>query len=370
MKLFACPGCAEVVFFENTKCVHCGSEIAYDPDADEFRLLASASVTGKAASLPGAAIRACRNRVDHDACNWAVPAAEENPYCLACRLNEIIPDLTNPAARAAWIRLEGAKRRLLYTLRRLDLPVIARSPQSPDGVAFAFKQDGVTEEKVITGHADGLITINIAEADDASRETIRGTLGEPYRTVLGHFRHEIGHYYWDRLIKEGDRLAAFREVFGDEQLDYEQALQRYYEAGAPADWSSRHISAYASAHPWEDWAETWAHYLHMVDGVETTRAFGLTLRPDGPGRKPLPALTVRRASDESFDALLTTWMPVTVALNSFTRGMGLSDVYPFVLSEPAIAKLRFVHHVVRDNAESDRAPSEAEPTAAAIGASS
>src|SRR6202011_5238904 len=41
-----------------------------------------------------------------------------------------------------------------------------------------------------------------------------------------------------------------------------------------------HVTPYASAHPWEDFAETWAHYFHMVDTLETATAFGLRLRPE------------------------------------------------------------------------------------------
>ena len=348
MKLFACPVCAEVVYFENTQCVQCRSALVFDLHAGEFHVLPSAADTAPAAAQPGA--RACRNRVDYEACNWTVPAGDDE-FCLACRLNQIIPDLSNPAARLAWMRLEAAKRRLIYTLHLLGLPVIPSSPQSSHGLAFAFKQDGISGEKVLTGHADGLITINIAEADDASRENVRFALGEPYRTILGHFRHETGHYYWDRLIKDDvGRLESFRAVFGDEQADYLQALQRHYAQGARADWRVEHVTAYASAHPWEDWAETWAHYLHMVDGVETVRAYGLTVKPDVATRKAATALAVRRIPDDSFDAMLTTWMPATLALNSFNRGMGLADIYPFTLSERAIAKLRFVDEVVCSSA--------------------
>jgi hypothetical protein len=364
MKLFACPVCSEVVFFENFLCVHCGAEISFDPDETAFCVVPSAQSVQPGSAPAGP--RACKHRLDYNACNWAVAATDENSFCIACRLNEIIPDLTQPSARAAWIRLEVAKRRLIYTLQQLELPLIARGPDTPRGLAFAFKQDEPDGRKVITGHADGLITINLAEADDAARETTRAKLGEHYRTVLGHFRHEVGHHYWNRLIKGSSHLEGFRELFGDERVDYAQALQRYYDTGAPADWPVRFISAYASAHPWEDWAETWAHYLHMVDGVETARAYGLALRPDAPGHKSPPALTVRRASDDTFDAMITTWMPVTVALNSFTRGMGLSDLYPFALSDPAIAKLRFVHQAVNEFDRAEQTEASSPGTQAAL----
>lgn len=344
MQLFTCPTCGVVVFFENRHCVHCGSDIAYDPETGVFlRLDADPN-----ASSAGA-IRPCGNRVPYDVCNWAIPSSDECELCPACRLNTIIPDLAEPAGQEAWRRLETGKRRLLHTLRSLGLSWEPRGPDSPDGLAFAFLRDGTAGQKVTTGHADGLITINIAEANDASRETFRAELGEPYRTVLGHFRHESGHYYWDRLIRDGNRITAFRQLFGDEQPAYSDALQRYYREGAAADWATRHLSAYASSHPWEDWAETWAHYLHMVDGVETASVHGLTLNPPGPGGKPPPPVPpVSRADVCTFDDMVTTWMSVTVTLNSFNRGMGFSDVYPFAFSEPVIAKLRFIHQVIID----------------------
>jgi hypothetical protein len=43
-------------------------------------------------------------------------------------------------------------------------------------------------------------------------------------------------------------------------------------------------------------------------------------------------------------------VPLTVALNSLNRSMGHADVYPFVLSEKAIEKLRLVHDVIENAA--------------------
>jgi hypothetical protein len=257
-----------------------------------------------------------------------------------------VPNLNDASALAAWQRLEIAKRRLLYTLFGLGLPTQSKAEDSERGLAFAFKQDE-PDQKVLTGHADGLITINIAEADDPVRERTRIQMGEAYRTLLGHFRHEVGHYYWDRLVKNTDWYPKFRELFGDESQDYAGACERHYASGPPVDWQSNYVSAYATMHAWEDFAETWAHYLHMVDTLQTARAYGLALRakPVGGTKRPL-TMTATRLDFDDFDDLLSAWVPLTVAMNSLNRSMGLPDPYPFVLSLPAIEKLRFVHDVV------------------------
>jgi hypothetical protein len=244
----------------------------------------------------------------------------------------------------AWGRLETAKRRLLYTLLGLGLPVEPRDA-SGRGLAFVFARDS-EEERVFTGHADGVVTINAAEADDPTREAVRRDMGEAYRTLLGHCRHEIGHYYWDRLVRDGPWLERVRARFGDERADYARARERHYASGPPADWPSSHVSAYASMHPWEDWAETFAHYLHMVDTLETARSYGLALRPAPVDGAALPGVSARRLDFDDFDDLVTAWVPLTLALNSLNRGMGLPDLYPFVLSPDAVRKLQLVHDVI------------------------
>jgi hypothetical protein len=202
---------------------------------------------------------------------------------------------------------------------------------------------------VLTGHDNGLITVNIAEADDVLREQQRTQQREPYRTLLGHFRHEIGHYYWDRLIQNSASLEAFREKFGDERADYQAALNRHYEQGPPEHWEREFISAYATTHPWEDWAESWAHSLHMIDALETARATGVMLRPRHAEEPKLatPADPLQPGAD--FDRMVDEWMALTYILNNLNRGLGLADSYPFVLSAPVIEKLRFVHDTMRSN---------------------
>jgi hypothetical protein len=249
----------------------------------------------------------------------------------------------------AWFRLEVAKRRLLYTLLGLGLPIEPRADVGGSGLAFEFLENSSAgdAQRILTGHDNGLITINIAEADDVHREKERARQKEPYRTLLGHFRHEIGHYFWDRLILGGPKLNAFRELFGDERADYHQALKRHYSDGPPARWEHDFISAYATTHPWEDWAESWAHYLHMVDALETAGAAGLALRPnrsDEPRMQPPPDPLNPHHRD--FDAMIESWLSLTYVLNNLSRGLGLPDSYPFILSAGAILKLRFIHSTI------------------------
>jgi hypothetical protein len=266
-------------------------------------------------------------------------------------LTRVYPDLSRPGAREAWARLETAKRRLLYSLILLELPLANKAEDPERGLAFEFLADPDPNTPdaapVLTGHDDGLIVINIAEADDAEREKRRHLMHEGYRTILGHFRHEVGHYYWDRLIRDTDEIVEFRKIFGDERQDYGEALQRHYKEGAPKNWTESFVSSYASTHPWEDWAETWAHYLHILDTLETAVACGLTLRPkrsDEPTLKPDIPVVGRRPT--SFDAIIDRWFPLTYVLNNLNRGMGMADAYPFILPTPALEKLRFVHEVI------------------------
>lgn len=356
MKIFSCSACKHVAFFENSQCTRCGHALAYLPDRGVLTAL-EADTSGEPApdgdtryvaldpAAKGSRYRLCRNYSTYAVCNWAIPEHDPNVFCPACRLNEIIPDLSEPTAVDAWRNLEIAKRRLVYTLLSLGLPLESKLDEPNTGLAFAFKQDGPNGERVLTGHCDGLVTINVAEADSSERESIRTKLGERYRTLLGHFRHESGHYYWDRLIKDTGLLEDFRKEFGDEQQNYDEALKRHYEE-PHYDWYRNFVSAYATMHPWEDWAETWAHYLHMIDTLETAQAYGLALRPQAIGGAVTESVTTRRMHFDSFEDLIAAWVPLTVALNSLNRSMGLPDLYPFVLADPVISKLGFVHRVI------------------------
>ena len=300
----------------------------------------------------GRTYRLCQNYSLENVCNWAVSIDDPNPYCRSCRLNRVIPNLSRVGRREAWARLEAAQRRLIHSLLCLGLPVSGKAEDPELGLAFDFLADPDPCTRgavcVATGHLYGVITINLAEADDAERERRRHQMQEPYRTLLGHFRHEIGHYYWDRLIQGTERIEGFRRIFGDERQDYSQALDRQRQQGARADWAQSFVTAYASAHPWEDWAETWAHYLHMTDTMETAVRCGLSLQPgrsNEPEWKPETADVGQRLL--SFDEMIERWFPLTYVLNNLNRCMGLQDAYPFVLPTPVLSKLRFVHGVVR-----------------------
>jgi hypothetical protein len=283
-----------------------------------------------------------------------VPADDPSRFCISCRLNEMIPDLQVPGNRERWHRLEKAKRRVIYTILQLGLPMTSVPDTNLPGLRFNFLGDIPGRPPVTTGHENGLIIVNIAEADDDERERRRMSLHEPYRTLLGHLRHEVAHYYWDRLIAKSNWLEPWRSHFGDEQRDYGPALKEYYQQGPPADWQSHYVSAYASSHPWEDWAETWAHYFHIIDTLETAASFGMALKPRHPAAQSMSTdLKMVRVFDSSFDTLLERWFPLTYALNSLNRGMGLPDLYPFALSTPAIEKLRFVHQVAQEKRPAD-----------------
>jgi hypothetical protein len=350
MKLFTCDHCQQTLYFENHRCVSCGDALGYCPDTARLATLRApdAGAAGEfditLADQTTRRYRLCRNSTEYDACNWLVAADSEATYCRSCELSEVIPDLTDPANNAAWRRIEAAKRRLLYTLFSLRLPVVSRTEQPDSGLAFRFLK-GTDESPVMTGHDGGIITLNVDEADFAFRENMREKMGEGYRTVLGHLRHEIGHYYWDQLIANSPLLEKFRERFGDERESYEAALERHYASGPPANWNETFISAYASMHPWEDWAETWAHYLHIVDTLETAKSHGLTLKL--PTAEKPDRIATDRLAFFDFESLSAGWSAVTLALNSLNRSMGMKDAYPFVLTAPVLEKLRFVHDLVQ-----------------------
>ena len=203
-----------------------------------------------------------------------------------------------------------------------------------------LEDDFQETQRIMTGHSAGLITLNLAEADDAEREKRRLNLKEVYRTVLGHFRHESGHYYWQHLVAGTDKLASYRDLFGDERENYDKAMSIYYQSGAIQNWRDKHVTAYASAHSWEDWAETWAHYLNIVDSLETATDHGVMISNSQTEQSFSP---IDSYWATSFDDLLENWLPLTYALNSINRSSGQKDLYPFVLSRPVIEKLHFVH---------------------------
>jgi hypothetical protein len=334
MKLFACPSCGLVVFFGNVSCERCGVLLGYDPDANRMR----ARKAGEAATW-----EYCGNRA-HDVCNWIVPAGSApDALCRACRHNVTIPDRSDPDNVPRWRRLEEAKHRLLYTVLRLGLPLFDRSERA-DGLGFQFPR--TDDGSVRTGHADGLVTIALLEADDAEREKRRTSLGEPYRTLLGHFRHEVGHWYWNLLVRDTPARADFTALFGDADLDYAAALERHYDRGPPADWPEHFISSYASAHPWEDFAETWAHYFHIVDTLESARAFGISVRPRVAAGAELATTISFDPHKAKVGLIIDAWTGLSIAVNEINRSMGMPDLYPFVLAPAVAVKLTFIHDCI------------------------
>jgi hypothetical protein len=342
MKNFRCQSCGQTILFENTKCESCGRLLGFLPEPQEMTAVEPAGDGWKPLLAPDEPRRFCANWEMHG-CNWLTPHGDMDKYCLACRHNRTIPDLSAPDRHALWQRLEQAKRRLFYSLIRLRLPIDNATDCSHEPLLFDFLA-GAGAGAVSTGHANGVITLSLEEADDAVREKNRNALAEPYRTLLGHFRHEIGHYYWDLLVRDEGRIASFRERFGDETADYGEALQRYYSAGAPASWQDSFISAYATCHPWEDFAETFAHYLHIVDTLETARAMGVSLRrTDGSKTK----VDFDPYLETDADPLVETWLDVAFAVNNLNRSMGQPDLYPFVLSARVAQKLAYVVEIVQ-----------------------
>jgi hypothetical protein len=367
MKTFHCA-CGQLIFFQNVSCIACQRELGFFPESLTLEAIeprASAFSRCISQTDPAPRYKKCQNYAELSVCNWMIPLDEaDEAFCQSCRLNQVIPDLTSRENHTLWGLTELAKRRLIYSLFSLKLPVLNKDRDPDKGLAFRFLSDIVNPDgsvsKILTGHDHGTITLNIAEADDAVREKARLAMQEPYRTLLGHFRHEIGHYYWHRLVPNTQFLDRYRALFGDERADYGAALESHYANGAPADWQANHVSAYATAHPWEDWAETWAHFMHIHDTLEVASDFGLkgkSLRRDS--RRPEPGSGARPKRDK-FDQMIERWLELVVALNSINRSMGHQDLYPFVLSPAVIDKLRFVSHVISQN----NLPRAEEPAAA------
>lgn len=332
MKNFSCC-CGQTLFFENTRCLNCGKAVGFNPNDLSMYAVGEDSRVQIGAQY----YRLCKNAADYDVCNWLV-ADSGAAYCISCELNHTIPNLLAENRRRWWKSLEHAKRRLIYSLLSIGLPVVGKHIDKR-GLAFEFIEDKRTnpkvfEEHVNTGHDNGLITLNIAEADHVSREITRRYTGELYRTLLGNFRHESGHYYFAYLVSEGGFKEQFRDLFGDERADYSTALNHYYSNKANLPNNAELISHYAQAHPLEDWAEVWSHYLHMVDTLETAAEYKMQQ-----GSTHL----------DDIDELLVKWSELSMMLNSLNRSMGLEDAYPFILSELTLKKLRFVHDLIYPN---------------------
>jgi hypothetical protein len=330
MKTFQCDHCKAPVYFENIRCLGCGATLGIFPENYEVHSVV-AGKNGVLTGNNGRSYRFCRNSIDHGCCNQLVAVDDTSETCRSCRFTQVTPDLTFGSNRTLWARMEQAKRRLLFSLVHLGIPPVPKTVDQAKGLAFRFLVDN--GQGVLTGHENGVITISLAEADDATREARRQQMGERYRTLLGHFRHEIGHYYWDRLIVNGRKLESFRKTFGDERADYQAALGAHYAKAPDDSWRGEFITRYASSHPWEDWAESFAHFLHMRDVVETSHSVGLI------GGKGTP-------EPRSFAETKDAWLATSFRLNELGRSIGTGDLYPFVLGDVVIRKMQFIHDLI------------------------
>lgn len=347
MKAFHCS-CGNTIFFENSQCTRCGAELGWCPTCRSITSLFQMPEGGVRCGHAecGARLSKCRNYDVEKVCNRCLPWQAESTHmgalCDYCRFNDTIPDLTIAGNREKWARLEAAKRRLLYTLDLLQLPYGRKVEGFEPDLSFDFKADIDSksrwwwvmgrEERVYTGHANGKITINIREADPVELEKTRVQFHEAHRTVIGHFRHEIGHYYWQMLVLNRSE-EAFKAVFGDhENPNYTEAQRRYYSEGPKENWRSHYISAYASMHPWEDFAETFASYLDMVSVLDTAMNMGL-----GQSLDPLAS---------GLSSMVDRFVQLGLVLNEMNRALGLLDYVPEVFTPCIVAKMEFVHNLL------------------------
>jgi hypothetical protein len=362
--------CGRPVFLGNSQCLACHTPLGYVIEQLGVVPLAPAAHEGAEpdtftlfGDAGGKAWRRCANFGAAAGCNWMVPAPREGDeasftaaglapgYCLSCSATRTIPDLSVESNGKLWRKLEQAKRRLLSQLLALGLPVVTRHADPVHGLAFDFLSNVPGGPHVLTGHEEGVITLNAEEAEDVVRERIRAEMREPYRTLVGHFRHEIGHYYWDLLVFPTPWIDGFRALFGDERADYAAALRQHYENGPPADWANRFVTSYASSHPWEDWAETWAHYLHMADTADTAMSFGVDAQNVELASdlfEPADLWQPEHPGAMKFLDFLNGWVRLTNVLNELSRSMGQPDYYPFVLPRTAVGKLQFIHQVITE----------------------
>lgn len=351
MKLFQCGNCNTIVFFENHSCEKCKSKlgflvkdlsiIALNPNLSEWSLWQQDNQT----------YRYCDNH-KHGVCNWLVVVESASKLCKACELNTIIPNLNSDQNKEKWAKLESAKHRLIFQILQLQLPLESKLESKDFGLGFNFlsKEEAVGETKnLMTGHANGEITILLSEADAVLLEKMKKNMDEKYRTLIGHFRHEVGHYYWERLIRDTvEVLGQYRALFGDERLSYSDALDHYYKVGSKQHWENSFISEYASSHPWEDWAETWAHYLHLMDTLETAFYFGLKVNARLLNDNSIQMDAFFDPYQENdFEKIVDACIPLYFAMNSMNRSMGLTDIYPFVITEPVKNKMKFIHQTIR-----------------------
>ena len=341
MNRFYCK-CGSEVFFDNRFCQNCGVALGFDHKTlNIIPIEPRGKARYQSLDLSARSFKLCANGSEHSSCNWLLPAEDENDLCFGCRFNRTIPDqkiidVSPPINHQRWCRLEAAKKRLLYTLLELKIPLSNGWSDSKNGLLFDFLENikagtNAVSKKVVTGYADGIITIDILEADDIARVSARSALNERQRTILGHFRHESGHFFWDKLFKEMELGSEFEQLFGNPDKNYQESLNQYYEDGPPSNWSHYFITAYASSHPLEDWAETWNHLLLIFDTIETAHAHGLTpMKPE----------------IQNLIGSLDVWNDLVIVLNQLTRSIGINDAYPFIINELVSQKLNYIAKLI------------------------
>ncbi|WP_273565593.1 zinc-binding metallopeptidase family protein [Maribacter halichondriae] len=343
MKVFQCGHCSYPLFFENNECENCGHLSGYR-DVDRQMLTFDPAGTSLTSDREKIEYKYCKNQ-QYEVCNWLVPKDSPQDFCSACQLNRTIPNLSFKENLQNWQNLEVAKHRLVYQLQKIGLDLRTKMTDA-EGLCFDFITKN-NDQNIMTGHANGIITILLREADSTLREQARKEMQERYRTLIGHLRHEVGHYFWEQLIsKNEDILSQFRNIFGNEETNYGDALQAYYKNGAPDNWRDSYISKYATSHPWEDWAETWAHYLHIMDMVETAHFFGLEVNSKEISDTMKIASSFDPYTVKDFETIIRTCVPLSYAVNSINRAMGIPDVYPFVITPAVVNKMKFIHQLL------------------------
>jgi hypothetical protein len=355
MRDFSCAVCGNSTYFENRNCLKCGARLGFvtetqtlqslrPDDGGHWTLIAN----------PNQRYRLCAN-AKSDVCNWLTEASGADAYCRACRHNRMIPNPALSHTLAHWRAIGAAQRHLFYSFLKWDLPAPTRREDPAGGLVFDFLEDkrlaDGTLEKPMTGHDEGVITIRAAEADEAERETLRAQMHEPYRTLLGHFRHESGHFIWNQMIRDSGLVDPCRAVFGDDRLDYADALKRHYTVGPPANWRSHFISQYASSHPWEDFAETFAHCLHIIDTLEMAQSHLIRLSVCGEAAREI---AIDPYTETDFETLADLWVPLSITMNSLHHSMGERPLYPFILSPTVRSKLGFVHRIITRQVQATR----------------
>ncbi|MGZ5397726.1 MAG: zinc-binding metallopeptidase family protein [Mycobacterium sp.] len=336
MRDFTCPNCGQRLSFENSLCLSCKSSLVFSLEDMALLVIAPGEESEHAGAVDSSQYQLCAN-LYLAKCNWLVEKAPTRRLCPSCALTRTRPNESDTKAMVAFAVAAKAQRRLIVELHEMKLPIVGRDEDPDYGLAFDLLSSEF--EKVFTGHENGVITLDLAEGDDVHREQLRVAMDEPYRTMLGHFRHEIGHYYYYRLVDPSqDYKKQFRELFGDADADYQAALDRHYNEGAPPNWDKNFVSSYATMHPAEDWAETFAHYLHIRDTLDTAAAFSFA---------PAAATFERGVLGPSgFQTIIDMWLPLAWSLNMINRSMGKEDLYPFVLPAAVLEKMRFVHTVI------------------------